>query len=254
MLSSNKYLKANITKLLCLLLFKTIGAQNLINNGSFENATGVDCNGGFYSSTFPNPKVLHLWEQFQSPDYFVSTWNPGGFSVPYSWWGNSYAKHGDAYIGLAAFLGDYETKEYIYQQLSTPLITGKQYCINFYVSRADRVTHAIKNIGALFSVNLPDYSNSYISDIPQVVNQNGFIIDTINWVQIQGCFTAQGGEKYVTIGNFNSNANTDTIYVGTNNKMLGTGNDAYYYIDDITLYDQSTVGVEEFNYLKIRIK
>jgi hypothetical protein len=145
------------------------------------------------------------------------------------------------------FIGNYETKEYAYQQLLNPLIGGKIYCLSFYVSKADRFTHAIKNIGALFTVNLPDYTNLYISDTPQVLNQNGYITDTTQWVLIQGCFTANGGEQYMTIGNFNSNANTDTIFCGSNNILFGSGNDAYYYIDDITLIDQSTVGFNELS-------
>lgn len=222
-------------------------AQNLIQNGSFENVLNVDCYGGFYNGTLPNAHVLDYWYQFQSPDYFNPSCRPGGYSSPDSWFGYCPAKHGNSYIGIGMFIGNYETKEYAYQQLLNPLIGGKIYCLSFYVSKADRFTHAIKNIGALFTVNLPDYTNLYISDTPQVLNQNGYITDTTQWVLIQGCFTASGGEQYMTIGNFNSNANTDTIFCGSNNILFGSGNDAYYYIDDITLIDQSTVGFKELN-------
>lgn len=238
----------NLTLILvCLFLFKNICTQNLIQNGSFENVSNVDCYGGFYNGTFPNAHVLDYWYQFQSPDYFNSSCSPGGYSSPDSWFGYCPAKHGNSYIGIAMFIGSYETKEYAYQQLLNPLIGGKIYCLSFYVSKADRFTHAIKNIGALFSVNLPDYSNLYISDTPQISNQNGYITDTTQWVLIQGCFTANGGEQFMTIGNFNSNANTDTVFYGSNNILFGSGNDAYYYIDDILLYDQSTVGFNELN-------
>ena len=47
------------------------------------------------------------------------------------------------------------------------------------------------------------------------------------------------------IGNFNSNANTDTLFIGTSNPIPFYGDFSYYYIDDITLIDLSTVGVNE---------
>lgn len=63
--------------------------------------------------------------------------------------------------------------------------------------------------------------------------------DTTQWTQIQGCFTANGGEQYITIGNFNYNVNTDTLYVGTNNPDPNYTNPlydySYYYIDDVSL-------------------
>ncbi len=65
------------------------------------------------------------------------------------------------------------------------------------------------------------------------------------WTQVQGCFMASGGEQYITIGNFDSSGNTDTLYAGTNNPIPSDPQYSYYYIDDITLIDQTTVGVNE---------
>lgn len=255
MLSLNKYLKASITVLLCLLLFKTIDAQNLISNGSFENITNNDCYGSFDHHTFPNPHILDHWYNFNSPDYFNAMCPNGplptqfGYSVPANMFGYSNAKHGNAYIGIEVFYKSGENKEYIYQQLSTSLQAGKIYCMNFYVSRADKIPFAIKNIGAYFSNSLPTLiSFNYINAVPQVENQGGIVSDTAQWSQIQGCFTAQGGEQYLTIGNFNTNSNTDTLSIQSANPLTGAGTDiSYYYIDDITLYDQSTVEVDEYN-------
>ena len=101
--------------------------------------------------------------------------------------------------------------------------------------------YSIKNLGAFFSVNTPALiTNQYISAVPQVVNTSGFLTDTVNWFEIQGCFTAQGGEQYITIGNFNSNANTDTLRIQSTNPLTGSGTDiAYYYIDSVTLWQNN---------------
>lgn len=192
--------------------------------------------------------MVDNWYELNSCDYFSSVCTNTYTGIPTNLFGNSYAKNGNSYVGFILFQANGDMKEYVYQQLSSPLQAGKIYCLSFYVSRADGITHAIHSIGAYFSNTTPTLFNGYYSNkTPQIINQSGFITDTVGWTQIQGCYTAIGGEQYITIGNFNSNANTDTIYVGTNNQVFGANGYAYYYIDDITLIDQSTVGVNELS-------
>jgi hypothetical protein len=107
---------------------------------------------------------------------------------------------------------------------------------------ADRFQIAIKNMGAYFSVNTPSLiTYYYINATPQVVNNTGFLSDTINWTEIKGCFTALGGEQYITIGSFGNRASTDTINtISTNPIPTSTSNNfAYYYIDSVTLYQNN---------------
>ena len=236
--------------LACMFLFKNIlESQNLIQNGSFENSSNINCGGGGVenNSMFPVPHVVDNWYTYNSPDYFNSICSSGGYSVPYSWFGNSYAKSGVAFAGIGVYDIRNNYKEYIYQQLTTPLQAGINYCMDFYVSRADRFPFAIKSIGAYISSSLPSMvSSEYINVIPQVLNQDEFITDTVSWVQIQTCFTAVGGEKYVTIGNFNNNAGTDTLRIESTNPLTGTGTDvSYYYIDNVSLVEQTTVGLKD---------
>jgi len=223
-------------------------SQNLISNGSFENYTGIDCvYGGFdnYSAT-PIYHILNNWYTLNSSDYFSSVCANTYTGVPANVFGESYSKNGNCYIGFILFQANGEMKEYVYQQLSAPLQAGKMYCLSFYVSRSDWTTHAIHSIGAHFSNTTPTLFNGYYSNkTPQIINQNVFVTDTIGWTQIQGCYTAIGGEQYITIGNFNSNVNTDTLFIGSTNPASGADRYAYYYIDDITLIDQSTVGINE---------
>ncbi len=236
--------------MVCLLLFKSTFGQNLIQNGDFEIFDSIDCGGGGFDNYYYTvaPHVVKSWYGYQSPDYFNSFCNPGGFSVPYSYFGNNYSKSGSAYIGLVPYAKGGYDKEYIYQHLFQPLDAGKVYCLSFYVNRADRFTYAIKSIGALFTNNLLSTTNIYeINAIPQVVHSGGFISDTTQWTQIQGCFTANGGEQYITIGNFTTNYNTDTLNTNSTNLIPGREGVSYYYIDDVSLIDQSTVGVSELN-------
>jgi hypothetical protein len=233
-------------------LFSNVLSQNLIQNGSFENYTNpIDCAAGGFDNNgvgIPVPHVLDNWFNFNSPDYFSYTCT-GWYNVPHSYFGNSYAKNGNAYVGISLYQGvNSEYKEYFYQQLQSSLVAGDIYCLNFYITRADRKEYAVKQIGAYFSNTLPTLvSFSYINAIPQVENLGNIITDTTQWIQIQGCFTALGGEQYVTFGNFHDNAHTDTLNAGTNDPIVGDPKFSYYYIDDITLINQSTVGLNEIS-------
>ena len=78
--------------------------------------------------------------------------------------------------------------------------------------------------------------------MPQIENPSGNILsDTLNWVQINGEFYANGGEKYITIGNFKDDAHTAFIQ-NTN----GTWIYSYYYIDDVSvIYCDVDAGLNE---------
>ena len=216
--------------------------QNLIINGSFEYSTSYNCTGDFIntSAAFPGYgfHMLNDWIPISSPDYYHISCNSLSYGTPTNRPGHQIPKNGTSYIGLSGYYKPYETKEYIQQHLNLPLISGKSYYVSFYISRAERVTMAIKNIGVYFSVSQPTVvGNTYFQATPQVVNNSIYLTDTSGWSKIEGYFTAQGGEEYITIGNFNSNANTDTLYIGTNNPLPSNPDGAYYYIDSVSLYD-----------------
>ncbi len=229
--SLSKALK--IVELLALLfLFKnSILSQNLIRNSSFESFSSINC-----SVYDINNNVSH-WSTLSSPDYYHAVCGSSVAGVTSNFAGNQMPINGDAYIGLLGFYKPSNVKEYIFQYLNAPLISGKSYYVSFFVSLADRVPYSIKNIGAYFSVSQPTTSMGYVSAVAQIENTSGYLTDTIGWTKIDGYFTAQGGEQYITIGNFNSNANTDTLKSGTTNPIPFEPDDSYYYIDSVSLYD-----------------
>ena len=72
---------------------------------------------------------------------------------------------------------------------------------------------------------------------PQITANLGFISDTANWVLITGCFIPQGGEIWMTIGNFIEEHLTE---VDTNcplNPQDPYYLDTYYYMDDVSVID-----------------
>ena len=241
-------------RIIALLLFVcfhcNVKAQiNLVPNYSFEidslcpnNAGQID-----YSVPWYNP----TWG---SPDYFNSCDGSAinSYGVPQSWIGNQNARTGNAYAGLFGYIGQSgdpnEGKEYIQVKLVDSLIEQKQYCIGFYVNFAKSplgaLTYnnvAITEIGMYVSDTAISSSNLfYLPFIPQIQSPDSvYLNDTVNWVEISGTYMAHGGEKYITIGNFN--AHTDTIGVVNHNNYSAS----YYFIDDVSVIDCDSLIVGE---------
>ena len=226
-----------------LFLSQFIRGQNLVLNPSFEDT--IACTG-----TYAMQCKYWYWATYGSPDYFSEQPDIfcGTSPVPLSNVGFQYARTGIAYVGLAPFFTTIfpsyvNRREYIGGILSDTLKQGHEYCISFYVSVADGMKYVIDGMGLYLSVDSAvDYTiNTNLSFIPQISNPSGNIIyDTLNWVQISGTYIANGGEKYLTIGNFKDDANTMI------DSTSSTANSAYYFIDDVSVID-CTVGINEVN-------
>ncbi|MGQ0828227.1 MAG: T9SS type A sorting domain-containing protein [Bacteroidota bacterium] len=224
------------------------GAQNLVPNPSFEIYTSCPTNYGQVSLAVPwvNPSSL------ASPDYFNSC---GSLSVnvPKNQAGYQYARTGSAYTFVSVYATNSDYREYIQVLLADTLKVGEEYCVKFYVSTSDEFTYGADGIGVYFS----DTAVSSISDVlpftPQISNPTGNIItDTMNWTKISGSFTASGGEKYITIGNFKDKINTNVSII---NSSAANGNFAGFYIDDISvmLCIDTAISVNELNDKEFKI-
>lgn len=214
------------------------GQTNLVPNPSFEIYTTCP--------TFPG-QVYFATPWFQPNTFFGTVTTAcsselyhicspfGPVSVPV----NNYSGHqaprtGSGYAGFGLRnSGAITSVEYIETSLSSSLLQGKTYCIEFYVSLADSTSYAISNFGVYFSNDSLLYNSSIYSNIPvipQIENpSSNVVIDKDNWILISGQFIAAGGEKFMTIGNFRDNASTPFTNVG------GAYLLAYYYFDDISV-------------------
>jgi gliding motility-associated-like protein len=202
-------------------------AQNLVLNGGFEIVT--DCT--------PTVDVLNCPPWFRpttgTPDNFHQCfqWNMGG--VPSNGFGYQPAHSGMGYAGMIV-LAHSGGREYIEGKLSAPLLPGRIYCVEFYTSITELSSYGIDAIGIHFSNDsITDY-NGYFPQLfaysAHAGNPVGNIItDTLGWTLVSDTFIAQGGEQFITIGNFCSNANTNTIEINYSNGA------SYMYIDDVSV-------------------
>lgn len=214
-------------------------SQNLVPNPSFEDT--IPCS--LWSGPPQLPATSWFWANLGSSDYYSSNYNCGWGSVPSNANGYQFAQTGIAYCGFFVWYGPPQNnlREYVQVELDTPLVSGKKYYLNFFISLAEVSQYASDGIGAYFSNNFISGSNGYnLPFAPQINNTSGNIInDSINWVNIGGNYIANGGEKHITIGNFKNDTNT--------NISLATGNYpiSYYYIDGVSLVDSGWAGITE---------
>ncbi len=219
---------------------------NLVPNYSFENYSACPVAGGQIGNAYP-------WFQpyfgvgFSSTDYYNACNNTinGALGVPMNLGGYSAANTGFAYAGITTFSAGADNREYLEIQLIDSLQMSQNYCLSFYISLADGFKYGTDAIGIYLSHDSVTYISppyGVLSLNPQVENTIGNIItDTNTWYLFKQNFTANGGEKYITIGNFKHDSTTNFQSVNPAGQSY-----AYYYIDDISVVQgQCTVGLEE---------
>ncbi len=217
--------------LVLLNLFQCLSAYaqvNLVANPSFEDT--IHCPNGAGRMIIPASCENWYEPAYGSSDYFNScTSNIVG--VPSNFAGWQYAHSGVAYAGFLSYPAG---REYIQEKIDSTLLPNHKYCVQFYVGLCNILNIATNNIGMYISdsVPIPPVSPNPYAYIPQI-NDTSIISDTAGWTMVSGIYIAHGGEQYITIGNFFTDANTDTIYIAHHTNANG----AYYYIDDVSIVD-----------------
>ncbi len=213
--------------------------QNLIPDPSFENY--VQC--PQMPNVFNN-FLLHWKDPTNcSSDYFNVC--SSVFSVPNTPLGHQIPKSGSGFVGIACEsynppnIASYG-REYIQTRLTDTLKANKKYCVSFFVNLPDRIKYTTSRIGAYIGEAIPSVISCPPQPIytPQIQNQFGsFISDTINWTKISGVYLANGTEEYLTIGNFYTPSNTDTLKFNPNSGVSGVY--VYFYIDEVSVVELS---------------
>ncbi len=221
-------------KSVCPLLIAAQSPYNLVPNYSFEYDS-VCTNFNLYS---PSP----LWYSTSSATvggnmsgcFSSCTPNPCcGVPINIYSEGYQYARTGNSY-GNEFFIHQ-NRRGYLQSQLTSPLIAGQCYYAEFFVNLVNSASLLVNNVSMLVSVNAVSQGHTYLPIIANAqIEQYGnpiVKIDTLYWTKIAAIFVAQGGEKYVTIGNFKSDANTDTA----SSNIPFSYRDAQYNIDDVSV-------------------
>lgn len=217
-----------------------VAQQNLVPNPSFEDYTACPSSHG--QVDLANPWYI-LWGNSD----FLHQCGDADFGVPQNEDGYQLANTGNGYtqVYVWSFLAP-SFRDYIGVELISPLEAGKSYQAEFYVSRQDSLHYAVGNLGMHFSsIPHPANRDSLLGLQAQVIYEDSMpIIERDGWVKISGHYTAQGGEKYIAIGNFDADMVTQIQFVPDGPpKPVNHQDAAGYYIDDVAVYLDTTIGV-----------
>ncbi len=248
-------------KIYCLILFLSIAFADLFSqNISFDNDSNLIFNPSFEQHSACPQRIepygimdeVDAWWQptHGSSDYYN---NCGGkqCKVPKNKLGIQMPRTGGSMVGIYCSLTDY--REYIQTELKETLKKGETYKLSFYVSLSEYSKGAVATIGGLFTpYRIEDTTRQMLINTetkvlasgirqnvstfykPQVVNDfSKPLFDTEQWMRIEGTFVAKGGERFLTIGNFYPEEQSNHIDPGNTTNILPG---AYYYIEDVELY------------------
>ena len=238
-------LTTNTLKLISTITFSVLSVvafsqdeENLVTNPSFE-AIGK------------NPKKLGSIENatgWMSPtgakaDLFTDSKN-AAIAVPSNVYGKEEAREGENYVGIVAFSykDPKKPRSYVMSKLESPLKKGMRYCVKFNVSLAEASRYAVNNIGAILSkkgLGTADSKTPIISE-PSLLhfdNYQKIMTARYNWTEVCGVVQAQGGEKYITLGNFIADGDTKYTKMKKDPKSRAAilKSAAYYYLDDVSV-------------------
>ncbi len=229
---------------LCMPLFLT-AQTNLVPNPGFESYSSCPQfpPDGNIDKAYP---WFQPWTNLNSSDFFhVCDTIDQMMSVPYNFGGYQWPYNGNGYagIGCIAPLSPNLGREYLEVELTDSLTAGFTYDVSYYVSLGDTSQYACNNIGVHFSDTVILYNTSIsnvLLNVPFHVFSQLIITEMVGWYLISGKYTANGGEKYMVVGNFLNDISTSYISTGNGSQPW-----AYYYFDDFNVSLDSTTSLEE---------
>lgn len=211
---------------------------NLVENASFEGTKG---------------KLKRLKQVNKAVDWFsptslradlYSTSAAGtDIGVPNNIYGKEDASDGENYAGIIAY--SYRGKDprtYVSKELKEKLEKGARYCISYKVSLADLAKYAVNNLGAHLSKKpfevdgKKDIVLNQKKETVIKISNNKIFEKRYSWETVCGEYEANGGEKFITIGNFDETL--DTKFKKLRKKKDFRGSQvpmAYYYIDEVSV-------------------
>ena len=248
---------------------------NLVLNGSFEDiGSTFICNVELINNFYQGQAIIGWGCSTTGAEAFLACPTPGGLGdVPNNLAGTQPPKDGLQYAGGAfcynvgkPYLSP--INETLQGTLIEPLKPHQGYCVEFYASLAEGILfncyvdsfHIWFHKADTFYVSPISYGVPFPANSFELYGKHQVSIptnnstDTINWQQMLGGFTAEGGERKFIVGNFKDKSQTKYRTTPFGDQQLwdnGTPDStAFYYFDDFKVYECDQYGVGDH---KIRL-
>jgi uncharacterized protein YegL len=219
-------------------------AQNLVVNGSFDDSLSPIPSRGCNTKMVAGYPLTQGWYQVGgSADFYNSHLSKGPRKTSVH-----KARSGQGRIALV--LGEdpahsrwvREYREFVQTRLSQPLKAGALYSVNFYIVRDKRSVFYAAEAGAFFSGTPVAAGSGYRigGAEAQVKTRSEPVLSASDrWQLVHGFYRANGGEQYLTLGNFADPVPSLVDGRSIPSKLFRNdyGWYAYYYIDDVVVYE-----------------
>lgn len=225
--------------MLMVLPLVAIAQDNLVPNSTFQHVEKKVKEFGQLELAIPwvSPTLAKA-------DLFTSNAKNELLGTPENSYGEEKPMEGDNYAGFLAYSdNNKKPRSYLQVQLTQKLEAGKTYCVTMHVSLADLSKFATNYIGMTLTKNALSANNTDVLKIEkQIVSKKLTTYEQqFYWAPICGVFKAQGGEEYLTIGNFTESEKLNFSKVkrprGMNEPQKP---EAYYYVDNVSVVETTS--------------
>lgn len=246
MISTKKaYFCHLVTFLLC---YQMATAQNFVPNPSFEEYIKITCSAISYINKDNIRNYVKYWNAPTDGTSDIFYINRNSSICPF--YLNILPNTGLFCAGLYTSarssltldpaLNVPQYREYLQVKLKSPLVVGKIYYAEMYVSPRERSSTLSNNLGLYLSTDSTrieesqNNSGRLLPYKPQIIEKR-IITDFTKWHKVSGCFKAVEAYQYLIIGNFLNDSTTSFIKTA-----YKTGLEPYYYIDDVKITEANT--------------
>lgn len=211
-------------------------AQNLIPNFGFEEQD-MPCD-GFLSYT-----GIAYWITVDcglGGGYYHVCSTLNGFpqtGTPDNLWGTQEPVDGSGYSSMTTYspVSSFPPATYLSVPLLEPLTEGIEYCFSMHLSLAEHSAFRTSTLWVIGTSYFPTACNGNDTlnwPTEAQLQLNTFEVDTAEWSLLSGSFVADGGEVYLTVGDFSSPSAPDTTFIGVSTLSAQR---AVYYVDALEL-------------------
>lgn len=240
--TKNRWYGVVLRPVLCSLLLVAAfrgEAQNSVPNPGFEETDS--CTFGIGAS------VIHDWYSAYLTFDHLQGCQPYGAAngLPMNTFTFQEPFEGNSCVGIFTYHtdGSSEQREWIMVPLLDPLVIGQTYYCSFRANAAfggnaqyPTIWLANNNVGMLFTT----YDRHWHASDPYPTPLNHahvvypqVLADTVGWTLVSGSFVADSAYQYLMIGNFFSNALTDTLHFADPNSVFPWYPRGYTLIDAV---------------------
>lgn len=159
-------------------------------------------------------------------------------AAPENMYGTEDPAEGGGYAGMVTYgYRGKMSRSYLQTELTQAMKEKGLYCVKFKASLAERSRYAANNMSVSFDKSrLSGKSTASMSTTGQLFSEYNEVVDTRDgWWEYCALYRASGKEKYMTIGNFESDDRTTTVLMDLPEQFAEAGPvmGAYYFIDDV---------------------